>query len=355
MTGVLTRGQLVVLALAAASSAGAGLLTGYGAPAVLTFAVAAVALATLAATVGEATDQLSAYMGPAATGILQSAIGNLPELFVCIFALRAGLVAVVQASLIGSILANALLVLGLAFVVGNVRGGRMRFESRTSRMIAVLLLLAVSAMILPTLAAQLHLPAGSHEPALAVICALVLLAVFATSVRAMLGEGERVLPEAAHAAASGWPLGLAIGVLVVTGIGAAFVSEWFVAALEPAIEALGISQAFAGLVIVAIAGNAVENVVGIQLAAQGKADYAVSVILNSALQIAVALVPILILVSFFVGGAPVTLALPPVLAIAVALTAILVTVITVDGEADEVEGAALIGLYVLIAAVFWWG
>ena len=146
-----------------------------------------------------------------------------------------------------------------------------------------------------------------------------------------------------------------MAVLVASGVAAGFVSEWFVAALEPAIEAAGISQAFAGLVVVAIAGNAVEHAVGIQLAWRGKAELAVSVVLNSALQVAVALVPILVLLSFFLGGTPFTLAIPPILAASVFLAVLVVTIVTVDGEADMVDGAALVGLYVIIAAIFWWG
>ena len=154
---------LVALAGAAALRRGAGPL--------LAFAAAALALGGIAYLIGEATDQLGNHLGPAATGIVQSAVGNLPELFVCIFALRAGLVTLVQASLIGSILSNALLVLGLAFMAGGWRHAVLRFEGRTPRMIASLLMLAVAAMVLPTLAHQLHLPASENEQALSVVCA----------------------------------------------------------------------------------------------------------------------------------------------------------------------------------------
>jgi Ca2+:H+ antiporter len=317
--------------------------------------VSAFALAGVAHLIGEATDQLGNHLGPAATGIVQSAVGNLPELFVCIFSLQAGLVIVVQSSLIGSILGNALLVLGLAFVAGGRRHGVLVFESQTPRMIAILLLLAVSALVLPTLAHELHLPAGAHEQPLSVICAIVLLIVFWILTKAMLVQGQRAVPSEVHARAHAWSLTKAVGVLVACGIAAVLVSDWFVEALAPAIESLGISQAFAGLVVVAIAGNAVENVVGIRFAAQGKADLAVSVVLNSALQVAVALIPILVLVSFAIGGTPFTLAIPPILAIALFLSVLVVTVVTVDGRADVVDGAALVGLYVIIAAIFWWG
>ena len=321
----------------------------------LTFICCALALAGVAHVIGEATDQLGNHLGPAATGIVQSAVGNLPELFVCIFALRAGLITVVQTSLVGSILSNALLVLGLAFVAGGLSHGVLIFESQTPRMIAILLLLAVAALVLPTLAHELHLPAGAHEQSLSVICAVVLLMVFSVLTRAMLVQGQRSVPAEAHARAEAWSLATAVGVLMACGVAAVLVSDWFVEALEPAINALGISQAFAGLVVVAIAGNAVENVVGIRFAAEGKADLAVSVVLNSALQVAVALIPILILVSFAIGGTPFTLVIPPILAVALFLSVLVVTVVTVDGRADVVDGAALIGLYVIIAAIFWWG
>ncbi len=355
MAAGLGRGDIRTIAVSLALVVLAGVLHFAGTPALVSFIVSGIALAGIAYLIGESTDQLGNHLGPAATGIVQSAVGNLPELFVCIFALRAGLIAVVQASVIGSILSNALLVLGLAFLAGGWKHGTLRFGGEVPRMIASLLMLAVAALVLPTFAHELHLPAGEHEQALAVVCAIVLLIVYAISIRAMLSQGERTIPAEARTRDTAWPLATAIVVLCGAGIAAALVSEWFVDALEPAIEVLGISQTFAGLVIVAIAGNAVEHFVGVQLAARGKAELAVSVILNSALQVAVALIPILILVSVFLGGTPFTLAIPPLLALSVGLAVLVVTIVTVDGEADMVDGAALVGLYVIIAALFWWG
>jgi Ca2+:H+ antiporter len=349
------RGDLTIMAAAGGVVALAAALHFGGAAPVVVFAVSAVALAGIAWAIGEATDQLGNHLSASATGIVQSAVGNLPELFVCVFALKAGLVTVVQASLVGSILSNALLVLGLAFMAGGWRHGVLRFGGQAPRMIASLLMLAVAALVLPTLAHTLHLPASEHEQALSVVCAVALLLVFAVLTKAMLKEAARTVPAEAHEREDVWPLSRAVGVLVACGVAAALVSEWFVGALEPAIAAVGISQAFAGLVIVAIAGNAVEHAVGIQLAWKGKAELAVSVVLNSALQVAVALVPVLVLVSLFIGGTPFTLAIPPILAAAVFLAVLVVTIVTVDGEADMVDGAALVGLYVIIAAIFWWG
>jgi Ca2+:H+ antiporter len=322
---------------------------------VLAFVVAGVGLAMLAAVVGEATDQLGERLSPGATGVLQSAIGNLPELFVGIFALRAGLVTVVQSALIGSILANSLLVLGLAFLVGGLRHGTQRFASEAPRMIATLTLLAVAALVVPTLAHQLHTPADAHEDALSVACAVVLLLVFIASIPVSLKGGPSAVPGHKAADAQGWPFWLASAVLVVAGLSAAFVSDWFVAAMQPAIQILHISEAFTGLVVVAIAGNAVENVVGIQLAAANKPDYAISVILNSSLQVALALTPVLVLLSFVVSTTHLQLVLPPLLVVALTLSTILVTFVVYDGESIWLEGVALIGLYCMIAASFWWG
>jgi Ca2+:H+ antiporter len=323
---------------------------------VLAFVIAGFAIAALATLVGRSVDELGDRLGAGATGVLQSALGNLPELFVCIFALRAGLIHVVEAAVIGSILGNVLLVLGLAFLVGGLRNGVQRFDGERARTINALMLLAVVGMLVPSLAHLFHTPAGDHARSLSVVTSVILLLVFACSVPASIRrtpEEGAAVAESAHEGR--WPLALAIGMLAVTGVLAAFVSDWFVHALEPAIETLHISQAFAGLVIVAIAGNAVENVVGIQLAARNQADYALSVILNSPLQIALVLAPALVLLSFVIGGTAFTLVFPPLLVSVVVAAVLAVSFIIVDGESVWLEGAALLGLYGIIAASFWWG
>lgn len=321
---------------------------------VTAFVVAGLAIASLAALVGRSVDQLGERLGAGATGVLQSALGNLPELFVCIFALRAGLVQVVEAAVIGSILGNVLLVLGLAILVGGLRNGVQSFDNERARTICALMLLAVAAIVVPSLAAHIGTGAARHERSFSVIVAVVLLIVFAASVPASLRRtAEEEAAEPTNSAT--WSAAFAIGTLACTGVLAAVVSDWFVYALEPAIHSLHISQAFAGLVIVAIAGNAVENVVGIQLAARNQADHALSVILNSPLQIALVLAPALVLLSFVIGGATFTLVFPPLLVAVLVASVLAVAFIIIDGESVWLEGAALLGLYVVIAASFWWG
>jgi Ca2+:H+ antiporter len=349
------RKEKFIIAFCAVAAVAAGTLHYAGANAVLTFIVSAAALALLAMIVGDATEQLGSRLGPGATGILQSGLGNLPELFVAIFALRAGLDHVVQAALVGSILGNSLLVFGLALFFGGIKNGTQRFKSEPPRMIATLMLLAVSALIIPTLAKELHTPAEPHINHLDIVVAVILLVMLAASTYFSIKGDPSVATQATEMGHAEWSMTLTLVVLGCAGAGAAFVSDWFVEALQPAMAALGISEAFAGLVIVAIAGNAIENLIGIQLAWRNQADYAVSVILNSSLQIALGLFPILLLLSFILGGSILTFVLSPLLIVALALAAIVSTIIVFDGESIWLEGLALIGLYCIIAAAFWWG
>jgi Ca2+:H+ antiporter len=151
-----------------------------------------------------------------------------------------------------------------------------------------------------------------------------------------------------------WSRPLTGVVLLGAGVGAAVTSDWFVSALTPAIHTLHMSEEFAGLVIVAIAGNAVENVVGVQLAARNRADFAVSVIVNSSLQVALALTPVLVFASLLFAT-HLTLVFPTLLALVLLISSILGALVVNDGESNWQEGAVLVGFYVVIAASFWWG
>lgn len=320
------------------------------------FTISAIAIAFLAKIVGDATEQLGSRTGPGVTGILQSALGNLPELFICIFALRAGLEQVVQAALIGSILGNSLLVFGLAILIGGLKNGKQVFNAEQPKMIVTLMILAFAALAIPTLAKILHTAADTHINSLNIVLAIILLIIFVAGLIYFIKEDKSIVSkETDEEKSSKWSLGLSIIVLGISGIAAAFVSEWFVDSLQPAMQTLGINEVFAGLVIVAIASNAIENIVGIQLAYNNKSSYSVSVILNSSLQIALCLFPLLVLLSFILGGAVLSFVLTPLLLASLALAVIVSTFIVYDGESIWLEGLALIGLYCLIAAAFWWG
>jgi Ca2+:H+ antiporter len=350
-----TRTRIIVVVAVGASLATLLLRLG-GAAAVATFGASAVGLAGLAMLVGEGTEQLAHLLGPRATGVIQSALGNLPELFIGIFALRAGLLDVIRAALVGSILANTLLVLGLAFLLGGLRHGPQKFGTDQTKIMSTLLVLATAAIAIPTIATSPGGPAHGRETELSVVVSIVLLVVFAATIPFSIGARPGVGSlEGTDRSEPTWPLALAAGTLMAAGIGAAFVSDWFVDALKPAMASLGMSESFAGLVVVAIAGNAVENVVGVQAMLRNKGDLAISVILNSSLQVALALAPVLVLLSLVLGGATLTLVVSPLLVAALALTAVLTALVVMDGESTWLEGLALIGLYVILAASVWWG
>jgi Ca2+:H+ antiporter len=370
---LLTRRDRAMLSVTVVAAVAAGVLHYAHVNAVLAFIVSALALATLASLVGRSVEALGDRLGPNATGILQTALGNLPELFVIVFALKAGLFDVVKATLVGSILSNALLVLGLAFVVGGLKHGRQRFAADDVRTLGLMFTLAVFILAVPSLTAALHTPAASHERTVSVVVSIIMLMLFALSLPATLGKRSSgpeaparasspivASPDSAKAASvatahGDWPLAMAIGMLAAAGIGAAFVSEWFVAALEPAMDAAGINQVFAGLVIVAIAGNAVENFVGIQLAAKNQMDYAVQVILQSPVQIALTIAPIICLSAVWLGQPGFDLVFSPLLLAVMIMSALVAVIVTFDGESNWFEGAVLCVLYVAIATAFWWG
>jgi Ca2+:H+ antiporter len=353
----LSKKEKIIIVLAFGVSVLTGILHYSNSTKLIVFIISAISISLLAKIVGDATEQLGSRTGPGVTGILQSALGNLPELFICIFALRAGLYNVVQAALIGSILGNSLLVFGLALFIGGLKNGKQAFSSEQPKMIVTLMILAFSALAIPTLAKELHTAADTHLNSLNIVLAIILLLLFIAGLIYFIKEDKSIIPKQNenHPKEIKWSLGLSITILGVSGLAAAFVSDWFVDALQPAMTSLGINEVFAGLVIVAVASNAIENVVGIELAYRNKTNYSVSVILNSSLQIALCLFPLLVLLSFVIGGSILSFVLTPLLLASLALAVLVNTVIVFDGESIWLEGLALIGLYCLIAAAFWWG
>jgi Ca2+:H+ antiporter len=344
--------QRLLLGAILALTAVAGALHYADAEPVAIFVVSAAALGGLAWVIGIGTESVGAHFGPGVTGVLQSTLGNLPELFIVVFSLAAGEVVVAQTSILGSLFANALLVLGLAIVAGSARAsdGVMRFRARLPNDTATLLLLAVFIIVLLGLSDRVGDRASHHEVAISAIGAVCLLSVYGVWLWSYLrSPGEEAAVE--QPARGLMPLGVAIGVLAVAGVAAAFVSDWFVDALDPAVEALGISKAFTGIVIVGIAGNAVENVVGITLAAKGHSDLAISVVKNSVAQIAVFLYPALVLVSLFFDNRLTFVLQNPVYIGALLVMALALWQVTGDGQAAAFEGWALVAIYIILAVL----
>jgi Ca2+:H+ antiporter len=347
----LTGRQTAILGGIAAATALAGVLRYAGAAALLAFAVATVSLAGLAWVVSFSTEAVGARFGPAATGVLQSTLGNLPEFFVVLFALHAGQVVVAKTSILGSILANALLVLGLAIIVGARRSkdGVMRFSTRLPNDTATLLFLATFIIVLIGLSLSSGDRASHHVKAISVVGAIALLAVYVAWVVPYV-RSDAAAAGAAEPATHGLSLPVALTLLGLGGVASAFVSDWFVHALQPTITQLHVSQAFAGLVIVAIAGNAVENVAGVVLAYKGQSDLAISIVKNSVAQVAAFLFPLLVLTSLLFAH-HLDFALQPIYIGALLGTALAIYQVTADGEATVFEGCALVAAFVVLGAV----
>ncbi len=340
-----------------AAAAFLGVLHFADADAVVQFCVGIVALALLAWTVGVGTEVVGARFGPAATGVLQSTLGNLPELFIVIFALRAGEIVVAQTSILGSLLANALLVLGLAIIAGAWRSddGVMRFHARLPSDTTMLLILVVFLIAIMSTSIATDDAASDNAVTISAIGAVLILLVYGAWIVNYLRSGADQEPAITDAHAPPLAFGVGIAVLALAGVAAAFTSEWFVSVIDPAVDDLGISKAFTGLVIVAIAGNAVENVVGIQLAWKRRYDLAVSVVKNSVAQIAAFLYPALVLISLLFTQR-LTFGVPEgglVLVVALVFSALAIWQITGDGEAPGYEGLALVATYAVLATVAW--
>jgi Ca2+:H+ antiporter len=346
----LKRSELAILGALVVVTAVAGVTRyAHGVSRVVAFVFATLALAGMAWVVALATEQVGERLGPGATGLMQSTVGNLPEFFVVIFALNAGQLVVAETAILGSILVNALLVLGLVIVAGAWRAsdGLMRFNPRLPNDTATLLLVASFIIVLIGLNHSAGDAASHHSKTISIVGAVAILVTYAWWLVQYLRSDHAPRDDEERPRIS-----TATG-LVLLGIGgaaSAFVSDWFIHALQPTIEKLHISQAFAGLVIVAIAGNAVENVTGIFLAHRGQADLAISVVKNSVSQIAAFLYPLLVLVSLFTATR-LTFTLAPIYIGALIGMAVIVWQITGDGEATVFEGAALVAVFIVLATV----
>src|SRR2546423_1142599 len=220
------RRELAEIAIDGALVAAAALAHFLDVTPVLQFILAALAIAGLARLVGSSTEQLGGRVGAAGAGVIQSALGNLPELFIALFALHDGLVKLVQAALIGSVLANSVLVLGLAFTVGGLRNGTQSFDSPRARMLATLTVLAAAILSMPSLANAFHAPAAAHGRTLSLLCAGVLLAVFVLTLPGLLAP----LPNEAEHERPRWSLRTTLAVLLGAAIAAAGGSDWVASA-----------------------------------------------------------------------------------------------------------------------------
>jgi Ca2+:H+ antiporter len=326
-----------------------------GATPPLLFFAAALAIVPIASWIVRATEQLATYTGDAVGGLLNGTFGNAPELIIGVVALRAGLSDMVLASLVGAILANLLLALGAAFLLGGLRHRDQSFRPEATRVYVSMMLLAVTSMAVPS-----ALRATSGEVALAaerhlnLAVALVLLATYGLYVFFMLKTHKHLFATEGGGDGHGeggprWSVARALVTLAAASILAAWMSEVLVGAAEGTGQALGMSRTFIGLVFLAIVGGAAESGSAIAMGRANRMDLAVGIAIGSCIQIALFVSPLLVLLSYAVAPQPLLLLFPKPLVVTTFVSVVVAAVVVGDGRSNWFKGLQLIVVYALIA------
>ena len=320
------------------------------------FVAAAFAIIPLAGFLGDATEALAAQTGPALGGILSATMGNATELIIGFFALRAGHIEVVKASLSGSIIANLLLVLGLSIVAGGARHGEQKFSKRLVGANSTMLFIASVALIVPAVfqltgfgASNARGPALEH---LSLWAAGVLMAIYAASFLFVFDSRRAMFQAGSHEEPPRGSLGAALLVLALSTVLIAWLSEILVGALGDATKSLGMTELFVGVVVVAIVGNAAEHATALRVARQNKMDLAMMISVGSSTQIALFVAPLLVFVSVLIGR-PMSLLFSGLEITGIVLSVLIVEMICADGETNWFEGAELLAVYVILGAAFY--
>jgi Ca2+:H+ antiporter len=324
------------------------------------FFLAGVAIIPLAGWMGKATEHLAVRTGEGIGGLLNATFGNLAELIIAIMALREGLTQIVKASLTGSIIGNALLVLGASMLGGGLKYRIQEFNPAGGRTRATQLTLAAIALLIPALFHQLAGPAGpAREGALSLEISILLLVVYALALLFSLHTHEgyftREVAEAgrleeAHAV---WSVRRSLGILIAATALVSWLAEILVASVEPTAEALGMTEVFVGVIVVAIVGNAAEHSTAIMMAIEDRMDLAMGIAIGSATQIALFAAPVLVLLSYAIGPAPMDLVFTTAEVVAVVVSVVIVGQVAEDGESNWLEGVQLLAVYLILAVMFY--
>jgi Ca2+:H+ antiporter len=333
-----------------------------GVSASIVFICSALGVIPAAALMSDATEQLAEHSGPSVAGLLNVTFGNAPELIIAVFALADGLQEVVKASLVGSVIGNALLVLGAAMLAGGRRHPQQRFAVRAARVQAVTLLAGVAALVVPSLVrlAQGHaLPAigaprqsfGSGLETLSIVVAVVLILAYAAGLLASLRGGREPASAEDDPEPPRWSRRGAVAVLAAAAVLVAVASDTLVGSVEHASSQIGLSQFFIGLIVVAVVGNAAEHWVAVVAAMKDKMDLTISIAVGSAAQVGMFLAPLVVLLSFLIGPAPMAIVFNGYELAALALAALLAAALTARGRSTWRSGVALIAPYAALALV----
>jgi Ca2+:H+ antiporter len=328
------------------------------APAVVAFIVSAIAIAPLAGVLGEATGTLAAYSGPAVGGLLNATLGNATELIIAIFALRAGHIDVVKASLSGSIMGNLLLVLGLSIVAGGATRDFQRFSRAATSTNSTMLMIAVAALVMPaifnlTIFGNLEHHNSPPLESVSLWTSAVLILLYLGNLLFVLKTHRAVFhppgakPETPEASKTEAITALALATVLI-----AILSEILVSQIQPVTRALGMTELFVGVIVVALVGNSAENSTAILMARRNKMDLAMSIATGASTQIALFVAPVLVFLSLAMGK-PMTLLFNGFEIAGIFLSVLIVAMISSDGETHWFEGAQLLAVYAILAVAFY--
>lgn len=325
----------------------------------LIFFTAALAIIPIARLISQATEHLAHYTGEAVGGLLNATFGNFPEFIIILMALRAGLHEMVLAALIGGILANLLLALGVAFLVGGLKHHTQDFNPVTSRVYATMMFVAVISMMVPSSFDRISGDTGviSDVYMLNIGIAVVLLITYFLYLFFMIKTHPEFFksaatnsPESEHE--KPWSIKKSVIALVGASVFAALMSEVLVGSAEATGEALGMTTTFIGLIILAIVGGAAESLSAIAMASKNKMDLTLGIALGSCIQIALLLAPLAVLMSYVLGPEPLNLAFGRVELIALFFAVIMGMLVSTDGKANWYKGVQLIVVYLIIGILF---
>jgi Ca2+:H+ antiporter len=330
-----------------------------GAPAPLVFFSAGIAIVPIAALIVRATEQLATRTGDAIGGLLNATFGNAPELIISLVALRAGYLDMVRASLVGAILANLLLALGVAFLTGGLRFHDQKFNPTAARAYSTMMFLAAISMTVPSAFSRVFAPQGivREEKLLNIGIACLLLVAYGLYILFSLKTHSTAFAsvETAEAGHHGeqWSVARAVGSLVLASVLAAWMSEKLVGAAEATGHALGMSQVFIGIVFVAIVGGAAESGSAVAMARKNKMDLSLGIGLGSCIQIALFVAPLLVLLSYFIGPQPLSLSFGRAEIGSLFMAVLIGAMVSADGQSNWYKGVQLITVYAIIALMFY--
>jgi Ca2+:H+ antiporter len=322
-----------------------------GAPDLAIFLTSAAAIIPLAGLIGRATEQLALHTGPRIGGLVNATFGNITELIIAIFLILDDRIEMVKASLTGSILGNLLLVLGLSLFLGGVKHDRQSFNARSASVHATSLALAVTGLLMPALfSLGTHATFAQREIVSGVVAGVLILMYIAALVFTLVTH-EHLFRTPQEDETPAWSRQKAVVVLLITTAFVALMSEFLVSSLEPALRALGLSELFVGLILIPVIGNAAEHSSAVMFALRNKVDVTLEIAIGSSTQIALFVAPVLVFISLAVGH-PMDFVFSTFEVAAVGLSALLMTLISLDGESNWLEGAQLVGAYVIMAISF---